>query len=81
MTTKLYINNEALYPLQMRLYEIIVRSQASAQMGTVGSLMVDTTTRGMRLATIIITIAPILILYPFVQRYFVSGTMLGAVKG
>lgn len=81
MTTKLYVNNEALYPLQMRLYEIIVRSQASAQMGTVGSLMVDTTTRGMRLATIIITIAPILILYPFVQRYFVSGTMLGAVKG
>lgn len=79
MTTKLYINNDALYPLQMRLYNMIVKSQAAAEMG-MGHVMLDTSSRGMRLATIMITIAPILILYPFVQRYFVSGTLLGAVK-
>lgn len=79
MTTKLYINDEALYPLQMRLYNMIVQAQASSEMG-VGQLVLDTSSRGMRLATIMITIAPILILYPFVQRYFVSGTMMGAVK-
>ncbi|MFT8639322.1 carbohydrate ABC transporter permease [Bifidobacterium sp.] len=81
MTTKLYINNENLYPLQMRLYDIIVQSQASSELGNAGQVVLDTTTRGVRLATIMITIAPILILYPFVQRYFVGGTMLGAVKG
>jgi putative aldouronate transport system permease protein len=81
MTTKLYITNENLYPLQMRLYDIIVRSQAASDMGNVGQVILDTTSRGVRLATIMITIAPILVLYPFVQRYFVGGTMLGAVKG
>lgn len=81
MTTKLYITNENLYPLQMRLYDIIVRSQAASDMGNVGQVVLDTTSRGVRLATIMITIAPILVLYPFVQRYFVDGTMLGAVKG
>lgn len=79
MTTKLYINNEALYPLQMRLYNIIVQSQAASDIGF-GQVVLDSSSRGLRLATIMITIAPILILYPFVQRFFVSGTMLGAVK-
>lgn len=79
MTTKLYINNEALYPLQMRLYNIIVQSQAASNLGF-GQVVLDASSRGLRLATIMITIAPILIMYPFVQRYFVNGTMLGAVK-
>jgi putative aldouronate transport system permease protein len=79
MTTKLYINNESLYPLQMRLYNMIVQAQANSQMNF-GQIALNTSSRGMRLATIIITIAPILILYPFIQRYFVSGTMMGAVK-
>ncbi|WP_418969630.1 carbohydrate ABC transporter permease [Alloscardovia omnicolens] len=78
MTTKLYITNEALYPLQMRLYDIIMRSQASS---AASQIVLDTSTRGVRLATIMITILPILVLYPFVQRYFVGGTMMGAVKG
>ncbi|BDR53352.1 ABC transporter permease [Bombiscardovia nodaiensis] len=82
MTTKLYINNESLYPLQMRLYDIIARSQAaSSNGGNIGQVVLDTTTRGVRLSTIIITILPILVLYPFVQRYFVSGSLAGAIKG
>ncbi|NEG88916.1 carbohydrate ABC transporter permease [Bifidobacterium aerophilum] len=81
MTTKLYVNNEQLYPLQMRLYNIIMQSQAASENGNMASAVLDTTTRGVRLSTIIITIVPILVLYPLVQRYFVGGTMLGAVKG
>lgn len=79
MTTKLYVNNEALYPLQMRLYNIIVQSQAASDLGF-GHVVLSSSSLGLRLATIMITIAPILILYPIVQRYFVSGTLLGAVK-
>ncbi|MFT8337121.1 carbohydrate ABC transporter permease [Schleiferilactobacillus harbinensis] len=80
MTTKLYVTNEGLYPLQMRLYDIIVQAQAASTTGLKAQVAISTTSRGVQLATIMITILPILILYPFVQRYFVSGTMLGAVK-
>ncbi|MFD1430637.1 carbohydrate ABC transporter permease [Lacticaseibacillus mingshuiensis] len=80
MTTKLYVTNESLYPLQMRLYNLIVQSQAASTTGLKAAVAINTTSRGVQLATIMITIVPILILYPFVQRYFVSGTMLGAVK-
>lgn len=80
MTTKLYIQKESLYPLQMKLYEIILKSQAAAQSGFSGQLNIQTSSKGIQLATIIVTMLPILVLYPFLQKYFVTGTMLGAVK-
>lgn len=80
MTTKLYVQKESLYPLQMKLYEIILKSQAAAQSGFNGQLNIQTSSKGIQLATIIVTMLPILVLYPFLQKYFVTGTMLGAVK-
>lgn len=80
MTTKLYVQKESLYPLQMKLYEIILKSQAAAQTGLNAQVSIQTSSKGIQLATIIVTMVPILILYPFLQKYFVTGTMLGAVK-
>lgn len=80
MTTKLYITNEALYPLQMKLYEIIVQSQTQSMQNIGGSVIIETTTKGVQLATIVITTLPIVVIYPLLQRYFISGMMLGAVK-
>jgi putative aldouronate transport system permease protein len=80
MTTKLYITNEALYPLQMKLYEIIVQSQTQSMQNMGGSVILETTTKGVQLATIVITTLPIVLIYPLLQRYFISGMMLGAVK-
>lgn len=80
MTTKLYITDQALYPLQMMLYEIIVQSQTQAMQSTAGSAVIETTTKGVQLATIVITTMPIVVVYPLLQRYFISGMMLGAVK-
>lgn len=80
MTTKLYVTNEALYPLQMKLYEIIVQSQTQSMQNVGGSVVIETATKGVQLATIVITTLPIVIIYPLLQRYFISGMMLGAVK-
>lgn len=78
MTAKLYITDKALYPVQMKLYEIIV--QQSVKNMPVGSVVMETTSKGIQLATIVITTVPILIAYPLLQKHFVSGMMLGAVK-
>jgi putative aldouronate transport system permease protein len=79
MTTKLYITDQALYPLQMMLYEIIVQSQTQS-MQNIGSVAIQTTTKGVQLATIVVTTLPIVVMYPILQKYFISGMMLGAVK-
>ncbi len=78
MTAKLYVTNKDLYPVQMKLYEIIVQQQTQTM--SVGSFVMETTTKGVQLATIVITTVPIIIVYPMLQKHFVSGMMLGAVK-
>ncbi len=80
MTAKLYITTRRnLYPVQMKLYEIIVQQQAQA-MNSIGNISLSTTSKGIQLATIVTTTVPILIIYPLLQKHFVSGLMLGAVK-
>ena len=79
MTAKLYITNKDLYPVQMKLYEIIVQQQAQS-MNSIGNVALSTTSKGIQLATIVVTTVPIIIIYPLLQKHFVSGMMLGAVK-
>jgi putative aldouronate transport system permease protein len=79
-TTKLYITDKALYPLQMKIYEIIVQSQMSSMQHVAGSVVLDTTAKGVQLATIVVTTLPILVIYPLLQKHFISGMMIGAVK-
>ena len=79
MTAKLYITDQNLYPVQMKLYDIIVQQQA-ASMNTIGNIALETTSKGIQLSTIVVTTVPILIIYPLLQKHFVSGMTLGAVK-
>lgn len=79
MTARLYITDRTLYPLQMRLYEIIVQSQTNSAQN-IGTAVAQTTTKGVQLATIVITTVPIILIYPMLQKYFISGMMVGAVK-
>jgi len=79
MTAKLYMTDQNLYPVQMKLYEIIVQQQA-ASMNSIGNIALSTTSKGIQLATIVVTTVPIIIIYPLLQKHFVSGMMLGAVK-
>lgn len=78
------VDKTELQPLQLFLRNIVANIQFLMKMNTspeVMSLMKTMPRDGMRMAVIVITIGPIVFLYPFVQKYFVKGIMIGAVKG
>ena len=78
-----YITSRALQPLQLKLYNLIKGSQAVdvAMMEGGASTVATSVSESIESATIIFATLPILVVYPFVQRYFVSGVTIGAVKG
>jgi len=69
-----------LRPLQLKLYYLVVSSQESFQ-AEGGNTGVLTNPEVLKAACIIFATVPIILVYPFVQKYFVQGTMVGAVKG
>ena len=78
-----YISTKSLQPLQLKLYHIIKGSQAVDVAALEGgaSTVASSVSESIEPATIIFATLPILVVYPFVQRYFVSGVTIGAVKG
>ncbi|MCI9625498.1 MAG: carbohydrate ABC transporter permease [Clostridia bacterium] len=77
----IYIRKPTLYPLQLRLREILLINDTSTM--TAGSDASDKYNIGesIKYATIMVATVPILVVYPFIQKYFVKGMMIGAVKG
>jgi putative aldouronate transport system permease protein len=75
------MSRTTLYPLQTFLRSIIVTMNLSMFMTLDAKTMYQISDRSCRAATILISTIPILIVYPFVQRYFIVGIKLGAVKG
>lgn len=79
----IYLSKPELYPLQVVLRNILILN--SMDIGQVADLRNMATRQGMtnllKYAIIVVSSAPLLILYPFVQKYFVRGVMIGSVKG
>ncbi|CAH0121795.1 MULTISPECIES: carbohydrate ABC transporter permease [unclassified Paenibacillus] len=78
----LFIDDHTLHPLQIMIRQLI--SNINAQAYVAGSNTVYSTpipSRGVQLATVCLTIGPIILFYPFIQKYFVKGLTVGAVKG
>lgn len=73
----IYINSEEHWPLQVVLRNII--DMVSTDLN--GSEQAFLNPENFKMATIIITVAPIICVYPFLQKYFTQGVMLGSVKG
>ena len=80
MTTRIYISSrrEDLHTLAYRVFRIIERAEVAESANI--PIAIETTSRGIQLATIVVTTLPIILVYPFLQKYFVSGMTLGAVK-
>lgn len=75
----LYLRDRSLFPLQLFLREILVQGEMN-DMGGISSAQVSLA-ENIKYATIIVSTLPILVIYPFLQKYFVQGVMIGSVKG
>lgn len=75
----IYLNDKRKYPMQIFLRNILI----SSEMGQYQMQMEDTAviSTSIKYTVIMVTTLPILIVYPFIQKYFVKGVMVGAIKG
>lgn len=79
----MYLNDRKLYPLSVFLREILIANKLSESLSLDAELMERLMGLAdvLKYALIVVSTAPILCAYPFVQKYFVQGVMIGAVKG
>lgn len=79
----LYLTERELYPLQMILKEILIQSQMSEMMDMNADSLYRQAMLGetIKYAVVVVSSIPMLIIYPFIQKFFVKGIMIGAVKG
>jgi putative aldouronate transport system permease protein len=77
----LFINHDYYHPLQMMIRELMSQINASQYVMGRSVYVTSMPAEGLKLATVCVTIGPIVLLYPLIQKYFVKGLTLGAVKG
>lgn len=78
-----YITDQNLYPLQQKLYQMVMNNMISEVTLSEGAnaIAAEYMPESLKAASIMFATVPILIVYPWLQRYFVSGLTLGSVKG
>jgi putative aldouronate transport system permease protein len=82
MDALFYISKPMLYPIQLKLYQIIVNSTSldiAAMEGSVTQSMV--LPDSIKAACVIFATVPIMVVYPWLQKYFIKGVMIGGIKG
>ncbi len=81
-TTKLYVTNTKIYTLQFVLYELLAQARAAAEQITdAKDIEGQITPKAMQMTMTAVVIIPIMCVYPFIQKFYVKGVMIGAVKG
>jgi len=75
----IYLRNRLLHPLQLVLREILIQESLQESMGGITTDR-ETIAENIKYATIIVATLPVLFVYPFVQKYFVKGVMIGSLK-
>lgn len=86
-TTSVYITNPDLKPMTSVLLNIVNEAQYMERMAAAGAaanagyVRNDTNVRSITMATMITSIVPIVVIYPFLQRFFIKGIMIGSIKG
>ena len=80
MAPLLYIQKDSLQPLQIVLRNIIINNEAAAQSEDFAE-EAEQIKQLLKYSTIVVSVVPVLIMYPFIQKHFVKGVMIGSVKG
>ena len=83
MNSLYYITDDSLYTLQAILNNIItsITFLQSSTLGSVASAVAAMPSTGIRMAIAVVGVIPVLVIYPFLQKYFVKGIVVGGVKG
>ena len=76
----IYLNSKSKFPLQVLLREIVVAGNMADESSDLTS-NINIIAINFKYAVIVITVVPILIVYPFLQKHFTKGVMIGAIKG
>lgn len=79
--SSVFIRNRELYPLQVILREILLQNDTNAMTGGINAMDQEAVSESIKYATIMVATVPVLCIYPFVQKYFVKGVLIGSVKG
>lgn len=79
LSAVLYTPKRLKWTLQVLLRQILINNDQNGVGGAVDSAISELSTN-LKMATIFVSIVPIMLVYPFLQRYFTSGVMVGAVK-
>ncbi len=77
----IYLRNRDLYPLQLILREILIQNGTQSMTTSASSGDVQMISETIKYATIVVATVPILLIYPFLQRYFIKGVLIGSIKG
>ena len=77
----IYINDSSKYTLQLRLRSLLFDSVLNSDGANAEGIGTQVMTRSLKMASIMVSTIPILLVYPWLQKYFVKGVMLGSVKG
>lgn len=79
----IYLQDQEKFPLQLILRQILIQGQMDDMIQTTGEsfLAQQLSVEGLKYAVLIVANLPMLMLYPFLQRYFVKGVMIGSLKG
>ncbi len=76
------VDDKALYPIQYLLLQLKSQISMLKDLQSLGgSIQATTPTESLKMATAVITVGPIILLYPFLQKYYVKGLVVGSVKG
>lgn len=77
----IYLNDSSKWPLQLMLREVIGSNSVADRAAENVASEMKSYTMGIKMATVVVTMLPVMCIYPFLQKYFMSGLTLGAVKG